>query len=175
MINMEKFAVVKFIGNQNNYTCGKNCDTYMYCRDCEEKDKCNKKKDVRFINGRNYKAFFLDFCQGVRDVLEIEDANGEKLDFVPMEDFQIIDDEFGVLQDKRAFVRCIVEMPDLTLGKIYIALKLDETNSRYYVLDNSSDCYYYDKKLFVVVDDKHMILTKQKLNYIFHLNMALLL
>ena len=164
---MEKFAVVQFIGNSNDYICGKNCDTYTYCRDCEEKNECKKEKRFHFIKGERYKAFFLDFCQGVRDVLEIEDANGEKLDFVPLEDFQVIDDKYDILQDKRAFVKCIAKRPDLTLGEKYIALRLDENNNSYYVLDNSKDCYYYDKKLFIVVEDKHMILTKQRIKLYF--------
>lgn len=159
---MEKFAVVKFIGDQNDYICGKYCDAYTYCRDCEKKQQCNKEKTFHFINGEKYEAFFLDFCQGIRDVLDVENASGERLDFVPIEDFQIIDDKYGVLQDKRAIVKCIVERTDLTLGKEYIALKLDKSNKQYYVLDDSKDCYYYAKELFVVVEDKHMILEKNK-------------
>ena len=157
---MEKFATVKFIGNQNDYICGKNCDTYTYCRDCDEKKQCNKEKAFHFIKGENYKVFFLDFCQGIRDVITIEDSHGEKLDFVPLEDFQIIDDRYEILKDKRAIVKCIVERPDLTLGKEYIALK--EHKNKYYVLDDSKDCYYYEKELFTVVEDKHMLLENPK-------------
>ena len=130
---MDKFALVRFIGNQQDYIFGKNCDDYKYCRDCEQRKICNKEKGFHFIKDKEYKAFFLDFCQGARDVLEVENANGTRVDYVPLEDFQVIDDKHGVLQDKRAFVKCVVEKPDLTLGKTYIALKSDENNKMYYV------------------------------------------
>ena len=33
---MEKFAIVKFIGNEENYVSGEICNEWLYCRDCEK-------------------------------------------------------------------------------------------------------------------------------------------
>ena len=51
-------------------------------------------------------------------------------------------------------LKCIMENGvDLTLGKIYECLCIDEKRSWYGITDDSGDSYWYDKDLFEVVED----------------------
>lgn len=151
---MEKFAIVKFIGNEENYVSGEICNEWLYCRDCEKHGACSKSKFNYFKKNKEYKAYFLDYCQGQRDVLEVAAENGEILTYVPLADFEIVADEDNVLKDTYIMVKCIkATQKDLTLNKKYKALKTDKANKWYYVLDNSQDCYYYPKELFQIVEE----------------------
>ena len=158
---MEKFAKVKFIGNPQVYLSGKDCDEWRYCQQCSKVDFCVKEKLFLFLSGKEYKAYFLDYCQGVRDVLDVEAENGELLSFVDACDFEVISDEHNVLHSDYAIVKCIknAEFQDLQQGKEYIALKQDKSKTMFYVLDDSSDCYYYPKELFIVLEDAHKLLS----------------
>ena len=148
---MEKFAIVKFIGNEENYVSGEICNEWLYCIDCEKHAACSKSKFNYFKKNKEYKAYFLDYCQGQRDVLEVAAENGEILTYVPLADFEIVADEDNVLKDTYIMVKCIkATREDLTLNKKYKALKTDKANKCYYVLDNFWDCYYYPKDLFQV-------------------------
>lgn len=155
-------AIVKFIGNPKEYLIGKYCydEEWLFCHACQEiaKQKCNRAKISLFKKNKKYKAYFLDYCQGVRDVLDVETETGEVESFIPLSDFQIISDEDDVLSEKYAVVECINanNHEDLTEGKQYQALK--QKGDCFYVLDNTSDCYYYSKNLFKVVEDKDGIL-----------------
>ena len=93
------------------------------------------------------KLFLRYYCQGKRDVLDIEAENGEILSFVPLNDFEIVSDKDNVLNNDYFLVKCIEDnVKDLTKNKVYKALK--ENDKCYYALDNSFDCYYYPKEYF---------------------------
>ena len=159
---MEKFAKVKFVGNQQEYIAGKACDEWQFCRDCLQHSNCALERRFLFINGKEYKAYFLDYCQGVCDVLEVRAENDEILSFVPISDFEIVFDEHKILNNKQAIVRCVnaENYMDLHVGKDYVALKMHPKKPYIYVLDDSGDCYYYPKGNFIIVEDKERILTK---------------
>lgn len=151
---MEKYAIVKFIGKEEDYVYGecKNKE-WQYCKDCEKLSYCDETKKPYFIKDKEYKAYFLDYCQGERNVLDIEAENGEILSFVPLSDFKVILDKDNVLNDNYFVVKCIKanEQMSLTLNKNYKALKTDKENKYYYILDDSFDCYYYPKEFFSLV------------------------
>ena len=90
----------------------------------------------------------------------METESGEILSFVDACDFEIVSDEHNVLNNKQAIVRCVQDTGrmDLQVGKTYIALKQDKTKRMFYVLDDSSDCYYYPKALFIVLEDEYNLL-----------------
>ena len=159
---MEKFAKVKFIGNQQEYISGQFCDEWQFCRDCSRHSDCALERMFLFIYGKEYKAYFLDYCQGIRDVLEVRAENDEILSFLPVSDFEIVSDEHKVLNNKQAIVRCVnaENYMDLQVGKDYVALKMHPKKPYIYVLDDSRDCYYYPKENFVIVEDKEGVLTK---------------
>lgn len=93
------------------------------------------------------KLFLRYYCQGKRDVLDIEAENGEILSFIPLCDFETISDKDNVLNNDYFLVKCIKDnVKDLTKNKVYKALK--ENDKCYYLLDNSFDCYYYPKEYF---------------------------
>ena len=54
----EKNAIVKFIGDPQDYISGKECDEWVYCRDCLDKKECKREKHFLFVYGREYKAYF---------------------------------------------------------------------------------------------------------------------
>ena len=157
---MEKFARVKFVGRQEEYISGKYCDEWRYCVQCPQHKECAQERKFLFLEGKEYKAYFLDFLQGTRDVLDVEAENQEVLSFVPLQDFEIVSDEYGILEDKRAIVKCIKckGAQDLQVGKNYIALKRSKDKTKFYILDDSKDCYYYSSDFFVVVEDKDNLL-----------------
>ena len=49
-------------------------------------------------------------------------------------------------------------LQDLQGEKEYIALKQDKSKTKFYILDDSSDCYYYPKSLFIVMEDEYKLL-----------------
>lgn len=164
MKKTNKYAVVQFVGNEKDYLIGVYCmgDEWLYCHACQEigNHKCNRPKTPFFLKNKTYKAYFLDYCQGVRDVLEVETELGEVQTFIPLSDFKIISDNYGVLNDKYAIVVCInaEAHEDLTEGEQYKALR--QKDKFFYILDNSGDCYYYKKELFKVIEDKDEILNE---------------
>ena len=157
---MEKYAIVKFIGNKEKYISGKFCTSWCYCKQCDDNKSCKKEKFYLFIKDKLYKAFFLDYCQGERNVIEVQTENGEVIDYVPINDFEIIEDRYNVLNDKIARIKCVNVngQKDLQIGKEYIALKSNEDRTMFLVLDDSFDTYYYPKENFTVLDDKDKIL-----------------
>ena len=158
--DLKKFATVKFIGNQAEYITGINCKEYLYCRQCNKFAFCKKGKSQLFINDKLYKAFFLDFCQGTRDALEVEAEDKSLITFLPLSDFEIISDEYDVLNKKQAIVKCITpNREDLQIGKEYVAIKAK--NDYFYVLDDTRDCYYYPKSYFIVIEDTANILKSE--------------
>lgn len=161
---MEKYsayATVKFVGNGEEYISGVNCRDWLYCHQCPRWLECREPKCSRFVRDREYRAFFLDFCAGVRNVLEVEDERGEVQTHLPLSDFCIISDGQGVLCDRRATVRCIAVggCGDVQEGKCYIATRADSALQYYYVLDESNECYWYPKRLFTVESDPLGILS----------------
>ena len=133
---MRKPAKVKFIGNSNHY--------------------CN------FQKGKIYHAYFLEYWQGNRDSLHIKGENREIEDFIPLSDFEILEDSDDVLNTKEAIVKCITHEYDnklfgLTYGKEYKAIGFD-LYGRYLVMDDSWDCYFYLPKEFEIISDPHQIL-----------------
>ena len=152
----KKYAIVKFIGKEDDYITGKCKDKeWEYCRQCEKKDDCKEEVTPYFRKGQEYKAYFLDYCQGERNVLDIEAENGEILSFVPLCDFEIVSDKENILSDDYFLVKCIKDnVKDLTKNKVYKALK--ESDKCYYVLDNSFDCYYYLKEFFEIYNENKM-------------------
>ena len=95
MENMRKYAIVKFVGNEEEYLIGEYCagEEWLFCHACQEagNHKCDRPKIPMFVKGKEYKA-------------------------------------------------------------------LKEEYDCFYILDDSSDCYYYPKGLFEVMDDKDGIL-----------------
>ena len=157
---MKKFAKVKFIGNQNEYISGKNCNDWRFCKQCQSLLECNKEKIFLFIRGKEYNAYFLDYLQGVRDVLDVQAENSEVLSFIPLSDFQIVSDEENVLNENYALVKCIevYKNQDLQVGKVYKALKLSPQGEYYYILDETLDCYFYPIKQFEIIEDAFELL-----------------
>ena len=164
--NMKRYAIVKFIGKEEDYITGKCKDNeWEYCKQCEKKTTCKEEVFPYFRKGQEYKAYFLDYCQGKRDVLEIEAENGEILSFVPLCDFEIVSDKDNVLNNNYFLVKCIEDnVKDLTKNKVYKALK--ENDKCYYVLDNSFDCYYYPKEYFEIYNKKQMTRFGEILEYL---------
>ena len=162
----KKYAIVKFIGKEDDYITGKCKDKeWEYCRQCEKKDDCKEEVTLYFIKGQEYKAYFLDYCQGERNVLDIEAENGEILSFVPLCDFEIVSDKENILNDDYFLVKCIKDnVKDLTKNKVYKALK--ESDKCYYVLDNSFDCYYYLKEFFEIYNENKMTRFGEIISYI---------
>lgn len=158
---MRKPAKVKFIGNPNHYKLGCQKSSYLYCRDCNEKN-CANSTPFNFEKDKIYNAYFLEYWQGSRDSLHVKGENGEIKDFVSLSDFEILEDIDDVLNTKEAIVRCIThqyynELSDLTYGKEYKAIGFD-LYGRYLVMDDSWDCYFYLPKEFEIISDPHQIL-----------------
>ena len=158
---MRKPAKVKFIGIPSQYKVGCKVSPYMYCRDCKLTN-CTDKTFNNFENGKIYNAYFLEYWQGNRDSLHVKGENGEIEDFIPLSDFEVLEDIDDVLNTKEASVRCIThkydnKLFDLTYGKEYKAIGFD-LYGRYLVMDDSWDCYFYLPKEFEIISDPHQIL-----------------
>lgn len=165
-------AVVKFIGNEEQYRLG--CDDLccFYCRDCEKHGTCQKTVQSLFTFGKLYSAYFVEYWQGKRNSLHVQGNDSDIHDFVPLEDFEILSDSDGLLNDYEATVRCITHAYDdgffgLTYGKNYTAIGKDQ-DGLFLVMDDSYDCYFYSADCFEIVEDKHGILSRQSVYYSFH-------
>ena len=159
---MRKPAKVKFIGNPNYYKLGCKKSSYLYCRECNEKN-CANSTPFNFEKDKIYNAYFLEYWQGNRDSLHVKGENGEINDFVSLSDFEILEDVEDVLNTKEAIVKCITheldnKLFDLTYGKEYKAIGFD-LYGRYLVMDDSWDCYFYLPKEFEIISDPHQILS----------------
>ncbi len=169
---MPRPALVKFIGDENEYRMGHDGCEYHYCRECEAKSKCDKPEILQFSNGKNYHAFFVEYWQGVRDSLHVKGNDGRIDDFNHLTDFEIISDPDNVLNNHEAIVRCIThefddDFLELVCGKCYKAIGRDH-NGMYLVMNESHDCYFYEPKFFEIVDDQHGILEKESVYYSFY-------
>lgn len=159
---MRKPAKVKFIGNPNYYKLGCKKSSYLYCRECNEKN-CANSTPFNFEKDKIYNAYFLEYWQGNRDSLHVKGENGGINDFVSLSDFEILEDVEDVLNTKEAIVKCIThehdnKLFDLTYGKEYKAIGFD-LYGRYLVMDDSWDCYLYLPKEFEIISDPHQILS----------------
>lgn len=165
---MKKSAVVRFIGNQNEYKLGCEKSAYRYCRDCNQ---CAGTDSFLFTKGAKYNAYFLEYWQGERTSLHIKGENGEIVDFVPLEDFEVLADVDNVLSTKEAVVRCITqkydkEIFDLNYGCEYKAIGFDK-NGLLLVMDESYDCYFYPRNVFTIVSDPDNVLNPQFNHHIY--------
>lgn len=165
---MKKSAVVRFVGNQNEYKLGCETSTYRYCRDCNQ---CAGTDSFLFTEGTKYNAYFLEYWQGNRTSLHVKGENGEIVDFVPIEDFEILADEDNVLSTKEAIVRCVThkydkEIFDLNYGHEYKAIGYDK-NGLFLVMDESYDCYFYPRNAFTIVSDPDNVLKPQLNHHIY--------
>lgn len=136
-------AVVKYIGKSNN----------------------------NFTTGKEYFAFFLEYWQGKRESLHVQNNEGKITDFNPFSDFEIVKDEDNVLNKHEAIVRCVTkrfqnELFEIKYDKIYKAIGADE-NGYYLVMDESYDCYFYPSTDFEIIEDEHNILSCCSLYYNF--------
>ncbi len=68
---MKKSAVVKFIGNQEEYRLHCEKSNFKYCRDCNV-DNCKEEARCLFVCGRLYNAYFLEYWQGERTSLHVK-------------------------------------------------------------------------------------------------------
>ena len=123
----------------------------------------------KFINGKCYESFFLEYWQGERDSLHVRGEDGEITDFNPFSDFEVISDEDDLLNDHEDIVRCLTHQHDdlvsgLTYGKEYKAIGRDK-DGLYLVMDDSYDCYFYPPDIFEVLEDEHGILNRQSVYY----------
>ena len=121
----------------------------------------------QFTNGKQYKAFFLEYRQGVRNILHVRDNSGEISDFTTVEDFEVIIDEDNVLNLNEATVRCITHkydgsMLELKYGRGYKAIGCDK-DGFFLVMDESYDCYFYPPEFFEVIQDEKGILTQRSI------------
>lgn len=126
----------------------------------------------RFIKGKCYEAFFLEYWEGDRDSLHVRGEDGEITDFNLFSDFEVISDEDNLLNDHEATVRCLTHDYDdlvsgLTYGKEYKAIGRDK-DGLYLVMDDSYCCYFYSPDIFEVVEDEHGILERRSVYYSFH-------
>lgn len=126
----------------------------------------------KFTNGRVYNAYFLEYWQGNRNSLHVENNEGEITDFNPFKDFEVISDDDNVLNTYEALVRCVTHQFDeyicgLTYGETYKAIGRDK-DGMYLVMDDSWDCYFYAPECFEVIEDVHGILAYQSCYYSYH-------
>lgn len=167
---MKKPAVVRFIGNIDNYKLVCEESSFKYCKECINKEKCTKENiEYEFTLGYDYLAYFLEYWQGVRNSLHVKCNTGEIVDFIPFEDFIVINDEDNVLNYKEAIVKCISkeskdDLLEIKYGNLYKALgiKKDERTNKlaYLVMDESYDCYFYPSNYFVIIEDDYNILNE---------------
>lgn len=166
--NVNKFAILKFIGNEEDYIVCSGLCSMLYCKECNKNGECNKEKMRLFLKGKEYRAYFLDYCQGERNVLEVAGENDRLETFIPISDFEIISDDYQILQDKYAIAKCVKSngQMDLTLNKNYKILKKLPNKNHFYVLDDSCDCYYYPSDNFEIIEDKYGLLKdKEETNW----------
>ena len=173
---MKNPAIVKFIGNQQNYKLGCGLNEWYYCRDCSEKEGCqNNQNNYEFTFEKKYNAYFLEYWQGNRSSLHVKNNMGKIDDYIPFEDFLVVKDIDNVLNYKEAVVRCITKEYERTLfdikyGKEYKAIGI--TNKQfseldYLVMDESYDCYFYPHSFFEVIEDVDAILDKETGIYVY--------
>lgn len=174
--NMKFPAIVKFIGNQDDYRLGCGFDKPYYCRDCKQKDICtNECKNYEFTFGKENHAYFLEYWQGNRNSLHVKNNSGEIVDFIPLEDFSIIGDVDNVLNYKDATVRCITRRYDNSLfdikyGKEYKAIGISNrqfSEYEYLIMDESYECYFYPHSFFEIIEDTDGILDRQTGVYVY--------
>lgn len=144
--NLEKTAVVRFVGNEQDYK--------------------------QFTKNQCYEAFFLEYWQGVRNSLHVKNNKGEIVDFIPFEEFEVVSDEGNVLNNYTATVRCITHkfddsLLDIKYGKTYLAIGRDK-NGMFLVKDESHDCYFYLSSDFEIIEDEHGILSRESVYYSFN-------
>lgn len=125
-----------------------------------------------FTQGNIYKAFFVEYWQGKRDSLHVKANDGIIHDFIPFEDFEVIEDKDNVLNMFEAEVKCKThsfddELFDITFGKTYKAIGCD-VDGMFLVMDESMDCYFYNPNYFDIISDPHGILTHQSVYYSFY-------
>ncbi|WP_295088081.1 hypothetical protein [Ruminococcus sp.] len=121
----------------------------------------------QFTKGKQYEAFFVEYRQGVRNILHVRDNSGEISDFTTVEDFEVIIDEDNVLNLNEATVRCITHkydgsMLELKYGREYKAIGCDK-DGFFLVMDESYDCYFYPPEFFEVIQDEKGILTQRSI------------
>ena len=158
---MKKSAIVRFIGNENDYQLTDCSSPYKYCRNCTE-NECTQKPKYQFIAGNLYNAYFLEYWQGERTSLHVKGEDGEVDDFNPIKDFEVVEDCDNVLNNHEAIVRCITHdyddaMFELTYGHEYKAIGFD-ANGMILVVDECHDCYFYPRNAFEIINDKWSIL-----------------
>lgn len=159
---MKKSAIVRFVGDSEYYRLSCARSDYKYCRDCTRKERCKQLPKYQFINGNLYNAYFLEYWQGDRDSLHVKGEDGIIDDFNPFSDFEVVSDEYGVLNKYEAVVKCIVhdydnDILELKYGKTYKAIGYDK-EGLFLVMDESSDCYFYHKRCFEIMEDPNRIL-----------------
>ena len=165
---MTRPALVKFLGNEEDYRLGCDETGWLFCCQCPFVSTCNKKSQYKFKKNHMYKAYFLEYWEGVRNSLHVEGEDGIIQDFIPLEDFEVIEDVDNVLTLDEALVKCIVHTaePDLELkyGHIYKAIGQDK-DGMYLVMDESYCCYFYPSDYFEIVEDEKRILSCQSVYY----------
>ena len=141
----------------------------MYCRDCQKRD-CSIPTASKFQKGKIYNAYFLEYWQGERDSLHVKGEDGRIDDFIPLGDFEIVEDADGVLGTNEAIVRCVSSAGDdefgITFEKEYKALGVNK-NGAYLIMDNSTDCYFYPPDEFETVSDPHGVLNPDISGYVY--------
>lgn len=131
--------------------------------------KCISDDLKDFTKDKAYNAYFLEYWQGKRNSLHVENDDGDIVDFIPFEDFVVLEDKENVLNTYEATVQCITheydsKLFDLNYGKEYKAIGRDK-NGMYLVMDESYDCYFYPASDFKVMSDPHHILTHTSVYY----------
>ena len=93
--------------------------------------------------------------------LHVKGEDGQISDFIPICDFDIIEDRDDVLNTYEATVKCITQWCNLTYGKEYKAIGYNTSDSLL-VMDDSDDCYFYPREYFEILEDNHGILDKER-------------
>ena len=129
----------------------------------------------KFTIGKTYDAYFIEYWEGVRNSLHVRNNDGKIVDFVPFEEFKVIEDPQGVLELREALVKYIVEdeEPDplsLLTGNVYHAVGRDK-DGYYLVEDESGCCYFYEASSFEIISDPDGILSQESVYYSLYGNM----
>ena len=129
----------------------------------------SEKENSEFSYGKEYQAYFLEYCQGQRNSLHVKGNSGEITNFNLFEDFEVVSDEDNVLNTYEAIVECLTHNFDNRLfeikyGKQYKALGRDK-DGLYLIMDESYDCYFYAAGYFKIIEDKYDLLTHCSLYY----------
>lgn len=131
-----------------------------------------------FTKGQIYNAYFVEYWQGVRNSLHVENNSGKITDFNPFEKFEIVCDPENVLNFNEAIIKCITRRYEkdkllgrLTFGKEYKAIGRDK-DGLYLVMDDSWDCYFYPPNCFKIICDANKILQKQSVYYSFNTSLS---